>query len=321
MKSFLKKILPFFDFIFLPIIYLSALSMKFYRKSGSKRLPRSTKILKKIGVFPIIDHYYEPLFNDKNLFNLKNERALPGVDLNEDFQLNFLKNLNFQDEFKNFIENEKKNELFSFKFNNGSFESGDAEFLFNFIRYQKPRNVIEIGCGQSTKIIQKALFLNDSSQIQTSKSNFYCIEPFEQPWLEKHPQIKLLREKVENVDLNFFKSLESGDLLFIDSSHIIRPQGDVLYEYLNIIPSLKKGVYVHIHDIFTPRDYLETWVRDDVKFWNEQYILEALLTGNSNIEVIASLNMLKNNHFKELKKVCPFLTKSREPGSFYLKVR
>ena len=77
---------------------------------------------------------------------------------------------------------------------------------------------------------------------------------------------------------------------------MIRPQGEVLREYLEIFPRLQPGVVVHIHDIFTPRDYLKTWGVDEVRFWNEQYLLEALLTNTNRYEVIAALNFLKNNH-------------------------
>ena len=107
--------------------------------------------------------------------------------------------------------------------------------------------------------------------------------------------------------------------MFIDSSHIIRPQGDVLFEYLQILPLLNKGVYVHIHDIFSPKDYPKEWVLDQVKLWNEQYLLEAFLSNNDSWEVIGSLNLLHSTHFEKLKIVCPFLTRDRDPGSFYIK--
>jgi len=123
---------------------------------------------------------------------------------------------------------------------------------------------------------------------------------------------------VQDLPVAFFGVLEKGDLLFIDSSHMIRPQGDVLYEYLQLLPTLAPGVIVHVHDIFTPRDYLESWVIDEVKFWNEQYLLEALLTDTKSWKVLGALNFLKNNYYRELKAKCPFLTPDREPGSFYL---
>lgn len=114
--------------------------------------------------------------------------------------------------------------------------------------------------------------------------------------------------------------LGAGDLLFVDSSHMIRPQGDVLTEHLQIFPRLSKGVYVHIHDIFTPKDYPNEWIVDEVRFWNEQYLLEALLTNTTRYQVVAALNYLKNNHFNKLAERCPYLTEEREPGSFYFKV-
>jgi len=319
MKKLIKQLIPLLDWALLPLLLPSALVMKIYRRLGSKRLLRSTNLLKKIGVFPIRDHYYEPLFNDKHLsVSLREPRNLPGINFNELEQIELLKQLTYQNEFLDFVESEsKKLEPSSFKLDNGSFESGDAEFLFNFIRHIKPRKVIEIGCGTSTKIIQKAIGENDISE--NSATSHLCVEPYEQPWLEKFPKIKLIRDKVENLDLKIFQDLEAGDLLFIDSSHMIRPQGDVLHEFLSIIPSLKKGVFVHIHDIFSPHDYLDEFVKTSVLFWNEQYLLEALLTGNSALKVVASLNMLKHRHYNELKNVCPYLTESREPGSFYLK--
>ena len=101
---------------------------------------------------------------------------------------------------------------------------------------------------------------------------------------------------------------------------MIRPQGDVLHEYLEIIPMLNPGVFVHVHDIFSPRDYPETWLKTDVKFWNEQYLLETLLSNSNRYKVIASLNYLAKDYFEELKKVCPYLNEKHEPAAFYFEV-
>ena len=117
----------------------------------------------------------------------------------------------------------------------------------------------------------------------------------------------------------FFSILENGDILFIDSSHVIRPQGDVLFEYLEVLPSLNKGVIVHIHDIFSPKDYPEAWIKNEVKFWNEQYLLEAFLYSNTDWEIIGALNFLHHNYYEKLKETCCYLTPDREPGSFYIK--
>ncbi len=101
---------------------------------------------------------------------------------------------------------------------------------------------------------------------------------------------------------------------------MIRPQGDVLFEYFEILPILKPGVLIHIHDIFTPKDYLEEWIQS-VCFWNEQYVLEAFLSYNSEFKIIGALNFLKHHYPDELTEACPVLRQQlefREPGSFWL---
>jgi len=133
-----------------------------------------------------------------------------------------------------------------------------------------------------------------------------CIEPYSFSWLEEL-DVRVIRQRTEEVDIKIFKELDKNDILFIDSSHIIRPQGDVLFEYLEILPILKSGVLVHIHDIFTPKDYLNEWIADEIKLWNEQYLLEAFLTFNSEYKIIASLNYLKHNYFFEFSRACPML--------------
>lgn len=147
-----------------------------------------------------------------------------------------------------------------------------------------------------------------------------CIEPYEMEWLEE-VDVKLERQLVEKVDKSLFSSLSKHDVLFIDSSHIIRPQGDVLFEYLEILPILRSGVIVHIHDIFTPKDYLSQWILNEVRFWNEQYLLEAFLSGNSNFRIIGALNFLTHHYPQQLCQCCPILKQqisSREPGSFWM---
>ena len=128
------------------------------------------------------------------------------------------------------------------------------------IRFLKPKKVIEIGSGHSTKLVNKALKKN---KFETSDDfKHICIEPYENDWLN-YFDAEVIRSLIEECDLKIFDTLEENDVLFIDSSHIIRPQGDVLKEYLEIIPRLKKGVVIHVHDIFSPRDYLDQWIRED----------------------------------------------------------
>jgi len=309
-----------FDMVFAMIAAPCARLLLKYRNTGSARLPQTTRTLKKIGLFPIRKHYYEPLFDDSSLTRpLSDDRALPGIDLNVSGQLSFLRKLNHSCELGGMDLKKKSNDPTAFYINNGNFESGDAEFLYQFIRTVKPNKIVEIGSGHSTKIARLALLQNRAeSGVQATHT---CIEPYEMGWLEKLEEVSVIRKRVEDCSLDWSRQLAAGDLLFVDSSHMIRPQGDVLTEYLEIFPQLASGVYIHIHDIFTPKDYIHSWIAEEVRFWNEQYLLEALLSNTDRYEVVAALNYLKHHNYEDLKNVCPYLTPERDPGSFYIRVR
>jgi predicted O-methyltransferase YrrM len=309
------KVLPLADIVLAPFVYPAGYLLKAVRKAGVHRMHLCKRALLHVGVFPIRNHYYEPLFDCRMLKGpLDKERSLPGINWNVSEQMDLLECFCFNEEFKDSMKADT--DEFAFHFNNGPFESGDAEFLYSLIRFKKPERIFEIGSGNSTLIVRKALKKN---QEETSdyRCKHLCIEPYEMPWLEQIG-VSILRKKVEDVGKTLFSELKKDDILFIDSSHIIRPQGDVLFECLELLPSLNPGVIVHFHDIFSPRDYLKEWVVDEVKFWNEQYLLEAFLTSNRDWKVLGALNYLHHNHFQALKAKCPYLTKNREPGSFYI---
>src|SRR5260370_42005818 len=139
-------------------------------------------------------------------------------------------------------------------------------------------------------------------------------------WLSKL-DVQLVGKKVEDIDLTIFQQLEAGDILFIDSSHMIRPGGDVTFEILNILPSVKKNVLVHFHDIFTPADYPVDWLKHHFRFWNEQYLLEAFLTGNKNFEVTCALNFLATHHWEQIEHAFPLMAMAiiKQPGSIWLR--
>jgi hypothetical protein len=315
LKQLLKKSIWAIDIIMFPFVFVAAIIMKTLRRGGIARFPLSKKALLSMGVYPIRDHYYEPLFNPRHLRKpLSDERQLPGVDWNVEGQLNLLKSFNFQQEFDSIPENFVSDTTFHFK--NGAYESGDAEYWYNIIRLKKPAKIIEIGSGQSTKMAQLAIQANRRAD-EGYQCRHICIEPYETPWLEKIG-VEVLRKKVEDVGVDFFEQLEANDILFIDSSHMIRPQGDVLFEYLELLPTLKRGVIVHIHDIFSPRDYPDCWIVSAIRLWNEQYLLEAFLSSNSAWKILGALNFLQHNYYNLLKEKCPKLTPDREPGSFYM---
>ncbi len=318
MTKFIKAILPVCDLLLAPFLIPAALLMRLLRRVGAERMPICRNVLSAVGVFPVTHHYYEPLIDFRLLSRpLDQPRNLPGIDMNVAEQLELLRKFEFSEELRLFTE-PKSNDL-TYSFGNGYFYGGDAEFLYNLVRIKKPRSIVEIGSGNSTLLAIEAIRNNQQSQPNYACEHT-CIEPYEIPWLEESGVI-VRRELVESVEKSVFQRLEAGDLLFIDSSHVIRPQGDVLCEFLEILPILKKGVIVHIvhiHDIFTPRDYPKAWVVDKVRLWNEQYLMEALLSGNKQWKVIGAVNFLFHEHYPELQAACPFLSPDREPGSFYI---
>lgn len=313
----MKRVLvAIIDVLSSPFVLFSCAFMRFIRRVGIWKLKCVERILLFTGIYPITDHYYEPMFNMKYLtHSLEDEREL-NFSLNEDRQIEFVDSFCYEDELKKFPFD--KNTTDGFYYNNGSYEAGDAELLYSIIRKIQPKRMIEIGCGMSTLMALEAEKENERQNGVICEH--ICIEPYENSWLDSLG-VTIIRKRLEEISDDIFDKLEENDILFIDSSHIIRPQGDVLTEYLNIIPKVKEGVYVHVHDIFTPRDYKKDWIEKYRHFWNEQYLLEAFLSCNDSFEVIVALNYLKHNHFETIKKRFPILgaNLSKEPASFWMR--
>ena len=176
-------------------LFLALPVMKMFVTVGARRLPASREFLKRRGVFLIPDHYYWPLFNDEELTrSLSDRRDLPAIDWNIEGQLSLLKNLTcFREEILGLdLERRSESDL-DFFLHNGSFESGDAEFLYAFIRNTKPRRIVEIGSGQSTKLAQVAVQRNVAEG--SPDCEHVCIEPYEAPWLTDMP-VRTIRERV-----------------------------------------------------------------------------------------------------------------------------
>lgn len=278
-------------------------------------MPLCKGALMRVGVFPLRSHYYEPQFDHRKArIPFSQDRSLPGIDWNVAGQLEMLDRFCFSAELASLPK--RRMSALEFGLRNGTFEMGDAEFWYQMIRAVKPKRIFEVGSGNSTLMAIKALRAN-KAQDPSYHCKHLCIEPYEMPWLETSG-VTVLREKVEDVDPELFRELEENDILFLDSSHIIRPQGDVLFEYLKVLPELKAGVVVHVHDIFSPKNYPKSWLEGEVRFWNEQYLLEAFLSNNPNWKIIGALNYLKHHHFERLRAVTPFLDSAAEPASFYL---
>lgn len=283
------------------------------------QLPRFQSTSDRFGFQLRTTHYYEPTYRAADLQEAPVvERNLPAIDLNIALQLELLERCRFTGELQEIPIDVPR--LGRFGFQNGNYSFGDAEMLYNIIRLIRPSRIVEIGSGMSTLIARLAIDVNAQEGFQPP--DHVCIEPYEAPWLES-AGVTVRRERVEDAELALFEHLGTDDILFIDSSHVIRPNGDVLREYLEILPRIAPGVWIHVHDVFTPRDYPATWVREERRLWNEQYLLEAFLSHNSDFEVVCALNWLHHNHRAELAAACPMLGAHplAEPGAFWIRRR
>jgi len=305
------------DLLMAPLALVGASSASLVARNPT-RSPICRTIFDRFGIHPIRHHYYSPLVYASDLRqSLEKERVIEGLDLNIGEQLSLAAQFCYRDEL--IAIPRKAEDIGSFGYDNGMFGAGDAEYLYNMIRHFKPKRITEIGCGQSTLIAKLAVKANERED-PTYSCQQVCVEPFEVPWLEEIG-VAVHRVKVEELSPSFVDPLETNDILFIDSSHIIRPQGDVLCEYLTLLGRLKRGVLVHVHDIRTPRDYQSSWVISDRRMWNEQYLLEAFLCFNPEFKVIGALNWLWHNHRDKLDQACPVLMSRplSEPGSFWIR--
>ena len=190
-----------------------------------------------------------------------------------------------------------------FHFNNGFFERIDAEIAYSLVRQRRPSRIIEIGSGNSTRLMAAALKKNRE---EGAPCELISIEPKPAPYLRDIPELTALIEKpVQQVPLELFRTLQTNDILFIDSSHVVSIDNDVLYECLRILPTIAPGVLVHFHDIFTPLDYPEKFVMKNLCFWGEQYLLEAFLSFNHAFRVIWAGSAMQQFHADILREAFP----------------
>ena len=314
--NFIRRNINILETFALPATFFIGIYMKFFTRVPPIYLIRSYKWFTNCNWLPVMFHYYQPIIKLDMLQQNYNsiENPLIGIDLNIRNQLDLLNKFHYNEELER-IPYEKTNESGPY-YNSLNFASyTDAEILYNMIRYFKPTKIIEIGGGESTKFIQLAIEQN--KQETGNKTEHICIEPFEQISLEKSSLLTIIRERVEHLDLSIFSRLSKNDILFIDSSHVIRTGGDVVFEYLNIIPSLQKGVIVHCHDIFLPSEYPIKWIDERKVFWNEQYLLQALLSHSSRYKILISLNFLTRHYKLNIEECCPMTkrgVKAKEPG-------
>lgn len=154
--------------------------------------------------------------------------------------------------------------------NNGYLPGLDIIGIYTMLARFKPKRYIEIGSGNSTRIAHKAFVEQDLS------TEFICIDPKPRVEIDQLPN-RILRQPFENVDFDIVNELNANDVLFIDNSHRILPNSDSMVFFMEILPRLKRGVIVHMHDVYLPYDYPMFMCK---RYYSEQYGLACCLLAN-----------------------------------------
>ena len=261
-------------------------------------------------------HFYQPIPDTQSLPETLWDRPseLVGIDMNDAVQLDLLRNHfpKFRREYEQWP-TKPTGESGRFYLRKRPFGGTDALVAYCMVRHFQPRLIIEVGSGYSSLVLAEAA-------AKINACSLICVEPFPSDFLSKgFPCLKaLVTRKVEEIELDFFSQLEAGDILFIDSSHTVKIGGDVNYLFLEVLPRLKPGVIVHVHDIFFPFDYRRDWVLDEFRFWTEQYLLQAFLSFNSEFEVLLANKYLAYRYMEEFKTTFP-TSPGWGGGSFWMR--
>ena len=242
-------------------------------------------------------------------------RDVPGIDLNESRQMALL------EELKRFYAEvpftaEPGTDL-RYHFENRYYSYSDAIFLYSVIRHLSPKRIIEVGSGYSSCVIMDTNDLFFDGAIACT-----FIEPFPdilrsllRPGDEE--KIEILEQPVQDVDPNRFAELEAGDILLIDSTHVSKVGSDVNRLFFEVMPALRPGVWVHVHDVFYPFEYPREWV-DEGRAWNEDYLLRAFLMYSNAFEIVLFNTFLETFHEDWFEREMPLCLKNRG-GSIWLR--
>jgi len=254
-------------------------------------------------------HYYSPIPTKEAALN-KVERIynktteIKAIDLRDEHQLALFEQLSkFMKEST--FRNKEKASTHRFYNGNQHYGNSDALYLESMIRYLKPANIIEAGSGFTS-----ALMMDVNEKYFDNKINLTFIEPYPDRLFslmtgDDKNNTTVKAQPLESVDINIFKQLASNDILFIDSSHVVKTGSDLHYLFFEILPILNSGVYIHFHDVFNNFEYLPSHFVTTGFGWNEDYFLRAFLMYNSAFEVTIFSNYLDVKHADRLKNIMP----------------
>lgn len=267
---------------------LLSLARKFRTTEPAVGIIRSAfRIFQSLGISLVPNHYYWPVPDLKELEARKwpADQFPIGVDLALEKQIDFLRTVVplYEPEWGS---TSGPIGIAGYTRGNGFFETVDAEIAYCLVRHLKPKRIIEVGGGYSSRVMAAALDMN--LKMDGVRGELLTIDPHPDRFPKEalSDRVRLIAASVQSIDLDIFLSLEDGDFLFLDSTHVVGVGSDVVREYLEILPRLNRGVLIHAHDIFIPSEYPRKMVLQSLSFWSEQYLLEALLTFNPRFEVV-----------------------------------
>lgn len=267
---------------------------------------KTFRTLQGLGLTLTPNHFYWPIPDYKELENRRwpdGEDPI-GIDLALQRQSTFLQDVipGYQDEW---ISKDGPFWKSGYTHDNGFFEAVDAEIAYCLVRCLRPRRIVEVGGGYSTRVLLAAC---EENHVQHGvRGELITIDPYPDriPKKFSSDRIHIIPEPIQNVDLAVFLSLGEGDFLFLDSSHVVGVGSDVVREYLEILPRVERGVMVHAHDIFIPSDYPREMVLKNLAFWSEQYLLQAFLTFNPQFEVVWASSAMQSHDPEGLERAFP----------------
>ena len=234
-----------------------------------------------------IGEFYSPMYDTREIAEIRERlwpgppRATPGIDWRESAQRDLCLDVFAGQSSRSFPE--ESDDPTEYFVRNGQYPPLDAWALEGMLRLLRPRRMVEVGCGYSTLVSART-----NREDLGGRMELTCIDPHPKPFLLEGalPGVTaLLPEKVEDAPLELFEGLEAGDVLFIDTSHTVKTGGDVTWLFNEILPRLRPGVVVHIHDIFLPYEYPEEWVMGG-NGWNEMYLVHSFLLFNEAFEIL-----------------------------------
>lgn len=189
------------------------------------------------------------------------------------------------------------NRVGEFCWKNLFWNNADALVQYGLVRARKPRRVVEVGCGWSSLLLSRALGKNESEP-GSAPAQVTQIEPYpRRELLATLPADWKLHECIlQRAPIDLFTTLEPGDILFYDGSHCSKAGSDVNWFFFEILPRVRPGVLIHLHDIFLPFDYPSEWIFKDGRTWNEQYVLRAFLMNNPRYQIEIANRYLWKHH-------------------------